>query len=260
MKKRSMQQLCKLAAQSVHKKAEERTAAIILAAGSGRRMGGGVKKQYRQIKDRPLIYYSLKTFQESFVNEIILVAAPGETSYCQKEIVEKYGFHKVSCIVEGGKERYHSVANGLKAISLKAIGSQNVEYVFIHDGARPLVTEEILERALACVREHGACVAGMPVKDTIKIADEKGNIISTPNRDRVWMVQTPQTFAYPLIKGAYEELLAREQELIADGISITDDAMVVETLTGHTVRLIAGSYENIKITTPEDIKMAENLI
>lgn len=236
-------------------KEKERTAAVVLAAGSGRRMGGGVTKQYRQVKGRPLIYYSLKTFQESFVDEIVLVVAPGQVPYCREEIVDKYGFHKVSCIVEGGKERYHSVAYGLKAIAAEKAG-----YVFIHDGARPLVTQEILGRTLECVREHGACVAGMPVKDTIKIADDKGNILSTPNRDRVWMVQTPQAFAYPLIREAYEELLKREQELAGAGISITDDAMVVETLTGHKVRLVAGSYENIKITTPEDIKMAENFL
>ncbi len=229
-----------------------RTAAVILAAGSGRRMGGSIKKQYMQICGKPVIYYSLKAFQDSFVDEVVLVVSPGDVDFCQKEFVEKYHFDKVKSIIEGGKERYHSVAKGLNAVFC--------DYVFIHDGARPVITEEILDRAFACVREHGACVVGMPVKDTIKIADENGNIAATPNRNLLWMVQTPQVFAYPLIKKAYEELIMREQELTEKGMVITDDAMVVEALTGHSVRLTAGSYENIKITTPEDIQIAEKFL
>lgn len=230
-----------------------RTAAVILAAGSGKRMGSSTKKQYMLMKDRPIIYYALKIFQESFIDEIVLVVAPGDQEYCKKEIVEKYGFDKVIQIVEGGKERYHSVAVGLDCI--KECG-----YVFIHDGARPMVTEEILERALSCVKEYRACAVGMPVKDTIKIADEAGNIVSTPNRNLVWMVQTPQVFDYCLIKDAYHKLISQEEKLQRKGIAVTDDAMVVETLTGHSVKLVQGSYENIKITTPEDILIAENFL
>lgn len=230
-----------------------RTAAVVLAAGSGKRMGSSTKKQYMLMKGRPVIYYALKTFQESFIDEIILVVSPGDQVYCQKEIVEKYGFDKVTRIVEGGKERYHSVAVGLDCI--KECG-----YVFIHDGARPMVTEEILERALSCVKEYGACAVGMPVKDTIKIADEAGNIVSTPNRNLVWMVQTPQVFDYRLIRDAYRQLILQEEKLQREGIAVTDDAMVVETLTGHPVRLVQGSYENVKITTPEDILIVENFL
>lgn len=230
-----------------------RTAAVVLAAGSGRRMGGSTKKQYMLIGGKPVIYYSLKAFQDSFVDEIVLVVSPGDEEYCRKEIVERYGFHKVCSIVEGGKERYHSVAIGLESIS-------DCGYVFIHDGARPMLTEEILNRAFACVQKCDACVVGMPVKDTIKIADKEGYIASTPNRNLVWMVQTPQVFAYSLIAEAYRELILREQEFIEEGITVTDDAMVVEMLTGHSVKLTAGSYENIKITTPEDIALAENFL
>lgn len=230
-----------------------RTAAVILAAGSGKRMGSSTKKQYMLIAGKPVIYYSLKTFQESFVDEIILVVSPGDVDYCKKEIVEKYSFSKVQHIVEGGKERYHSVAIGLNYIS-------SCDFVFIHDGARPVVTKAILERALCSVREYEACVVGMPVKDTIKIADREGNIASTPDRKLVWMVQTPQVFALPLIKEAYQSLLQKEEKFLKAGISVTDDAMVVETLTGHSVRLVEGSYENIKITTPEDIQIAENFL
>ncbi len=229
----------------------ERTAAIVLAAGSGRRMGGSIKKQYMLLDGLPVIYYSLKAFQNSFVDEIVLVCSPGDEGFCEKEIVEKYGFDKVSGIVAGGKERYHSVARGMERIA-------PCDYVFIHDGARPMLTETILDRTLACVRECGACVAGMPVKDTIKIADEKGNIVSTPNRNLVWQVQTPQVFAYSLIKEAYRDLILKEMALLQSGVVVTDDAMVVETLTGHPVKLVKGSYENIKITTREDLLIAEN--
>ena len=229
------------------------TAAIVLAAGSGKRMGSATKKQYMPIGGRPIIYYSLKTFQESFVDEIVLVVSAGDIDYCRKEIIEKYNFNKVHAIVEGGRERYHSVARGLDSII-------SCDYVFIHDGARPMITEDILIRARECVEGCDACVVGMPVKDTIKIADREGNIASTPNRSLVWMVQTPQVFAYPLIAEAYHKLLLKEAELVREGITVTDDSMVVETLMGHPVKLVAGSYENIKITTPEDIIIAENFL
>lgn len=228
----------------------ERTLAVVLAAGSGKRMGSKTKKQYMSIAGRPVIYYSLKTFQDSFIDEIVLVVSPGDIRFCQKEIVEKYGFDKVRHIVEGGKERYHSVAAGLNSVS-------DFDYVFIHDGARPMVTAEILDRSLVCVRRYGACVAGVRVKDTIKIADREGKISATPNRNFMWAVQTPQVFAYPLIKEAYTLLLSREEEILASGVAVTDDAMVVETLTGRPVKLVEGSYKNIKITTPEDIQIAE---
>lgn len=234
----------------MEKKKQERTLAVVLAAGSGKRMRSRVKKQYMLIEGKPVIYYALKAFQESFIDEIVLVVSPGDIEFCRKEIVEKYGFDKVHHIVEGGRERYHSVAIGLNSVS-------GFDYVFIHDGARPLVTEEILERAYSVVRTCGACVVGVPVKDTIKIADKEGNIVSTPNRNFMWTIQTPQVFSYLLIKEAYEKLLVKEQELTEAGTAVTDDAMVVETLTGHPVKLVEGSYRNIKITTPEDIQIAE---
>jgi len=228
----------------------ERTSAIVLAAGSGTRMGSNIKKQYMLIEGRPVIYYSLKAFEDSIIDEIVLVVSPGDVPYCRKEIVEKYGFKKVRHIVEGGRERYHSVAIGLNE-------AKDCDYIFIHDGARPLVTGEMIERAFSCVRKYKACVVGMPVKDTIKIADEEGNIASTPNRNLTWLVQTPQTFAASLIKRAYSLLIEKEEELKEAGLVITDDAMVVETMTGRKIRLVEGDYRNIKITTPEDIITAE---
>ena len=232
---------------------EARTAAIVLAAGRGSRMKSKIQKQYLLLKGKPVLYYSLKAFEESFIDEIILVTGEEEIEYCRKEIVEKYGFTKVSHIVTGGKERYHSVFCGLQALT-------DCDYVFIHDGARPFVTEQMLERAYETVQKEHACVVGMPVKDTIKLADENGFAKETPRRDLLWMIQTPQVFSYALVKSAYASFLEREQELLAQGIKMTDDAMVVETFTDTGIRLVEGSYENIKITTPEDLRIAEALL
>ena len=233
--------------------AKKKTVAVVLAAGQGKRMRSDVQKQYLLLKDKPVIYYALKTFQNSFIDEIILVVGKGEVEYCRKEIVEKFQFTKVNKVVEGGKERYHSVANGLMMI-------EDADYVFIHDGARPFVTEEILTRAYEAVQEHHACVVGMPVKDTIKIVDEKQFAKTTPNRETVWQVQTPQVFTLELAREAYQKLLVEEEGLKQQGIKITDDAMVVETLLQHPVKLVEGSYENMKRTTPEDISIATSLL
>ncbi|MCM1153829.1 MAG: 2-C-methyl-D-erythritol 4-phosphate cytidylyltransferase [Roseburia sp.] len=230
-----------------------KTTAIVLAAGRGKRMHSDVQKQYLLLRGRPLLYYPLQVFEESFIDEVILIAGRNEEEYCRREIVEKFHFTKVTKIVEGGRERYHSVANGLREM-------EGEGYVFIHDGARPFITQEILERAYEAALEHHACVVGMPVKDTIKIADENGFIQTTPDRERIWQVQTPQVFTAELAKRAYSELLIKEEELKRQGIRITDDAMVVETLLHHPVKLVEGSYENIKITTPEDFIIADSFL
>ena len=161
---------------------KEKTAAVVLAAGRGTRMHSDVPKQYMLLEGRPLICYALKVFQDSFIDEIVLVTEAGEEARCRQEIVEAFGFTKVTAVIAGGRERYHSVANGLKAVSA------DCDYIFIHDGARPFVTQDILERALETVREYQACVAAMPVKDTIRIADENAFSVSTPRRDRVWLM------------------------------------------------------------------------
>ncbi|MCM1088292.1 MAG: 2-C-methyl-D-erythritol 4-phosphate cytidylyltransferase [Muribaculaceae bacterium] len=230
-------------------KEKEKTAAIVLAAGWGSRMQSSVRKQYILLQDKPVLYYALKTFQDSFIDEIILVVGQGEEAYCRREIVERYHFTKVKTIVEGGRERYHSVANGLNAL-------QGEGFVFIHDGARPFLTEDILRRVYEAVKEYHACVVGMPMKDTVKIVDDALFAMQTPNRETVWQVQTPQVFTISLAKEAYAQLMEKEQELQEKGVRITDDAMVVETLLKHPVKLVEGSYENIKITTPEDLDVA----
>lgn len=222
--------------------------AIVLAAGQGKRMGTKVQKQYLEILEKPILFYSLDTFQKSdIIDEIILVVGENQEEYCQKEIVEKFGITKVSKIVRGGSERYDSVWNGLQVMTEDG-------FVFIHDGARPFVTEEILARAYKAVQEEKACVVGMPAKDTIKIVDDDKFAKETPDRNYVWLVQTPQVFETSLIKKAYSLLM--KQEII----QVTDDAMVVEKMLQRNVKLVEGSYENIKITTPEDLKIAETIL
>jgi 2-C-methyl-D-erythritol 4-phosphate cytidylyltransferase len=228
----------------------EKNVAIVLAGGSGKRMGSSIPKQYLLLHKKPVLYWSLAAFESfSEIDRIILVTAKEEAGYCRREIVERYSFKKVDKIVEGGAERYLSSASGLSALR-----DDEPDYVFIHDAARPLISREILKRALEGVREYKAAVVGMPVKDTIKTIDEEGFAADTPDRKLLWQIQTPQVFSYRLIMDAYEKLLRTE---IKD---ITDDAMVVERMTEQRVKLIEGSYKNLKITTAEDLKLAEALM
>ena len=226
----------------------EKCTAIVLAAGQGTRMRSKIQKQFLLIKGNPVLYYSLACFQNTdWVDDIILVASVDSIEFCRRDIVQKYGLTKVSKIIAGGKERYDSVYQGLLAC-------EGCDYVFIHDGARPFITEEILSRALNGARCFQACVVGMPSKDTIKISDEEGMIAATPDRRYVWTIQTPQVFRYSLIREAHEELRKGDMQ------GITDDAMVVEKTKGCRIKLVEGSYENIKITTPEDLMIAENFV
>lgn len=227
---------------------KKKCTAIVLAAGRGKRMGTKIQKQYLLMAGRPVLYYSLKMFQDSAViDDICLVTGKGDERYCREQIIEKYGIEKVSRILCGGAERYYSVWNALKEIPEEG-------YVFIHDGARPFVDEEMIMRAYDAVDRWKACAVGMPVKDTIKIVDAHQNVADTPERSKVWMVQTPQVFDAALVKNAYAKL-------IESGMSdVTDDAMVVERMCSHRVKLVEGSYENIKITTPEDLEIGEMFV
>lgn len=223
-------------------------AAIVLAAGQGKRMGTSVQKQYIELEGKPLIYYSLKTFQESgLIDSVVLVVGEGQVAYAQNEIVSKYGFSKVCAVVEGGKERYDSVWQGLKTVSQ----GPEVSYIYIHDGARPFVDDEILNRGYETVEQFRACVAGMPSKDTVKVVDEQGFAINTPDRKYVWVIQTPQIFEKSLIMEAYARLMKEEHE------DVTDDAMAVERMMKVPVKMFEGSYQNVKITTPEDLAIAK---
>ena len=187
----------------------------MLAGGSGKRMGSRVHKQYLLMGGKPVLFYSLKAFQDSdYIDEIILVTGAGEEEYCREQILDAYGITKVSRITAGGAERYHSVWNGLQA-------ADHDGYVFIHDGARPFVDDEMIKRAYKCVEQYKACAAGMPVKDTIKIVDENGFVKETPDRNTLWMIQTPQVFDASLIKEAYSRLMQKKDS------GVRDDAMVV---------------------------------
>ena len=224
---------------------KDKCTAIVLAGGQGHRMGTKVHKQYLEVLGKPVLAYSLETFERSDISDdIILVSGAGQEEFCRQNIIEKYGFRKVRRIVEGGAERYESVWNGLCRL-------EQAGYVFIHDGARPFVTEDIIRRAFDDVQQYKACVVGMPVKDTIKIVDEAGMSINTPDRKTLWMIQTPQVFETKLIYDAYSEMMRLKLT------NITDDAMVVEKVFGKQIKMTVGSYENIKLTTPEDLQIAE---
>ena len=227
--------------------------AIVLAGGSGRRMNSDIPKQYMMLKGKPVIYYSLKAFQDNLhIDDIILVTSDHYIEYVKKNILDDT-LDKVSKVIQGGVERYDSVWEGLKCI--KESG-----YVFIHDGARPCISQKLINDCYEAVVEDGACIAAVPVKDTIKIADSEGYAAKTPDRNTLWQIQTPQVFSASLICYAYEELGRREKELLDRGIQITDDAMVVEEICGRKVRLTEGSYENMKLTTPEDLEIAETFL
>lgn len=233
-------------------KLRKRCTAIVLAAGQGRRMGGNVQKQYLELEGKPIIYYTLEAFQNSpLIDSMILVTGPEQMAWCKEELVHKYNLTKVDTITTGGAERYTSVWNGLQVIEDDMTRADREGVVFIHDGVRPFIDEGILSRTLEAASAYGACVAAMPVKETIKLADENGFVESTPARNRVWGIQTPQVFDFQLAYRAYQTAIESGRT------DMTDDAMIVESFTDVKVKLVEGSYENIKITTPEDLEIAE---
>ena len=229
--------------------------AIVLAAGKGTRMGTKVAKQFLELGGKPILVYSLETMERSpEISQIILVTGKDQMAAC-RDLVQRYGIHKTALICEGGCERYESVWRGLDAIKkTEEFRKEKTNVVLIHDGARPFLSEEIVARVCRMTLEYQACVVGMPVKDTIKITDTEGNIVNSPNRSVVWQAQTPQAFAFSVVYEAYRQLMQERPD------GITDDAMVVERYSGIKVRMVSGSYENIKITTPEDLKIAESFL
>ena len=296
-----------------------RCSAIALAAGSGRRMGAGPKKQYLELGGKPLVCHALQAFEDSFTENVVLVVPAEDIDYCRAEIVERYGFSKVRAVIAGGKERYDSVAAGLRwldeswgtgtlthfsssgvqssmlgekrvSVPVPADSSPSTHLVFIHDGARPFVTQEMLKDLYDAAVVTGAAVAAMPVKNTIKVADENGYVISTPDRATLWEMQTPQVFEFGLIRDCYEKYLeeyvrsestgtgtlthfslhdeqtsASEEKRVSVPVPLThftptDDAQLVERYSDVRVKLVQTSYENLKITSPEDLIVAERLL
>ncbi len=218
--------------------------AIVLAAGRGKRMEAERPKQYLELLGHEVLYYSLKAFEESCVDEVILVTGKEETGWCRKRFVEEYGFSKLKQVIPGGKERYDSVYEGLLAAA-------PCDYVLIHDGARPLVTREIIRTVLDGAVSFGSCTTGMPVKDTIKVAGTGDMAADTPERDSLWAIHTPQGFSYPVILEAHERFRQG-----AYRIPVTDDTMMAEIFMRKKAKLVRGSYKNIKVTTPEDLDVA----
>lgn len=242
-----MQRKKKQAGFSVRNEDAADSTAVVLAAGSGKRMSSDVPKQYMELGGCPVLYYSLSAFQRwEKIRQIIIVCRKEDISYCQKEIVEKYHLTKVKAVVAGGENRYDSVEAG--------IACADTSYVWIHDGARPFVTRDMLERLLENVKEKRAVIAAVPVKDTIKKAGGDGRIEEEPDRSALWQAQTPQVFETAIIKKAYEIMKKTKEE--DAGCGITDDAMLVRRYAKVPSFVVMGEYRNIKLTTPEDFEAA----
>ena len=224
---------------------------LIPAAGTGRRMGGSVSKQYLELIGKPILAHTLALFENHpLIDNIYLIVPPNDLSYCQQQIVDRYGFNEVRRIVAGGDKRQDSVKNGLDALAKDGL-NQPQRPILIHDGARPLFDCKRLSTLIDIVCQTGACTIGVPVKDTIKDV-ENNKITGSPDRNRLWQAQTPQGFQYQLIKEAFDQAAA-------DGFIATDDASLLERL-GHPVQILEGDYRNIKVTTPEDILIAVALL
>lgn len=220
---------------------KERVAAIIVAAGAGVRMGG-IDKLFTELGGIPLLARTIAAFDASpLVDEIVLVTSESNLDRCWR-LVKARGFRKVTELVPGGTRRQDSVQQGLAQVT----GSQ---WVLIHDGVRPFVDSSLIAAGLEAAREHGAAVAAVPVKDTIKVVNADRMVRNTPNRETLWMVQTPQVFRTDLIRSAYRDAFG----------DVTDDAMLLERL-GHPIKVYQGCYDNIKITTPEDLELAECIL
>lgn len=221
-------------------------AAVIPAAGQGRRMNAPINKQYLTLNGKPILAHTLEVFEKSeLIYEIILVVNENEFKICRHQVLKPNHFSKVK-LVKGGQTRQESVYQGLKAVSAQA------DLVMIHDGARPLLQEAVIFQSILKTMEYGAATVGVPAKNTIKMIDEKGMVISTPQRESLVEIQTPQTFKADLIRQAHEKALA-------DGFVGTDDASLVEALP-HPVKIVTGHYTNLKITTPEDLIIAESIL
>lgn len=221
--------------------------ALVLAAGQGRRMGAETNKPYLLLAGKPILFHTLHEFEECpSIDEVVLIVEKHEIDHARSSIVEAFGCSKVTSIVAGGLKRQDSVWEGIKAIK------GDCELVMVHDGVRPFISQVLLQKAIDATRESGATVVAVPVKDTIKVVSREKEVLQTLDRKTLWSVQTPQTFNHDLLKRAHEK--ARQ-----DGFYGTDDASLVERM-GVTVRVVDGSYENIKITTPEDLVIGETIL
>ncbi len=220
---------------------------IVPAAGMGRRMGASINKQYLLLAGKPILAHTLEIFQQAeFIDEIYPVVPGEEIEYCRTNVVERYGMDKVRRIIAGGAERQNSVLNALRAIPAEAD-----DIILIHDGVRPFVPLAAVRRSLELACEYDGALVAVPVKDTVKVVRDAFSV-DTPPRETLWLAQTPQTFRYGVIRAAHE--LAA-----AEGFTATDDAALLER-HGMNVHIVIGDYRNIKITTPEDLVLAEAIL
>jgi 2-C-methyl-D-erythritol 4-phosphate cytidylyltransferase len=208
-------------------------------------MGAEINKQYLLLRDKPILAHTIAVFESApFVDDVYVIVPEAEIPYCREHVVEQYGFAKVRRIVPGGAERQNSVLNGLRAVE----GARDDDVVLIHDGVRPFIPVQVLERAVQAAVVHDGALVAVPVKDTVKVVTD-GVVRDTPLRENLWLAQTPQVFQYGTILAAHEVAAA-------EGFLGTDDAMLVERLEKE-VHIVIGDYRNIKITTPEDLILAE---
>lgn len=224
-----------------------KTSVIIAASGTGKRMKSAIAKQYIALKGRTVLSYTIEAFNSSeYIDEIIVVCGSNDIGYVSEEIVNKNGYDKVISVTAGGMERQDSIYNGLKRVS------PDCDVVLIHDGVRPFIEGKYIKKLAEAAMEYGGCVMGVRVKDTIKVCDKNNYITGTPDRTTLWAAQTPQCFRYDIIMTAYEKAFE-------DGFYGTDDSMLAER-TGVKIKMIEGSYDNIKLTTPEDLYMGEIIL
>jgi len=224
-----------------------KSAAVIVSAGKGHRFAGEKKKQFSLLAGRPVLCHTLDKFETCpSIDSIQLVVGHEDLDYTLKEIVEAYRYKKVSKIVPGGKVRQESVKNGIETLP------SDTDIVVIHDGVRPFVTYQMIEESIQAARQYKAAIVAMPVKETIKMAGPDRIVLKTLDRESLWQVQTPQTFQVDVIRKAFHK--ATEEGFVG-----TDDASLVERME-IKVYIVSGSYENIKITTPEDLILANLLL
>jgi 2-C-methyl-D-erythritol 4-phosphate cytidylyltransferase len=227
-----------------------RVAAIIAAAGLGRRMQQDIPKTYLRLLGKPILIHTLEIFEMiPEVHEVLVVVHPEDLEFCQEEIIDPYPLKKVLRLVPGGKERQDSVYHALKVLRKE---SENLDVILVHDGVRPLVAPAQVRQVVSAARRHGGAVLGIPCQDTLKRVNPRGEVVDTVDRQELWQIQTPQAFQAALLWQAYRE--AMDKRFYA-----TDEAALVEAL-GKPVVVVPGSCLNLKITTPDDLKMAEALL
>ena len=226
---------------------QKRIAALIPAAGSGVRMGGNIAKPFLQLGGRAILAHTLDVFERcATIDDVWVIVAAENVAACRQGIIERHGFRKVRDVVAGGASRQESVWCGLQRID------DAVDLVVVHDGVRPFVTEAVLQETLGCAAQHGAAVAAVPLRDTLKRVSERGEVEATVARENLWRTQTPQAFERHLLIAAHRQAQAR-------GLRATDDASLLESM-GHPVKVVLGLESNVKITTPEDLILGASLL